>query len=98
MTPADEELIRNAVVRLRARILSLVFGLVGGTGIFLATASLLIAGGENVGSNLKLLANYCPGYDVTWPGSIVGFLYGALYGAITGYVVARVYNRVADRR
>ena len=54
MTLREEELIQAAVVRLRARILALVFGLIGGTGIFVATASLLIRGGENVGQHLRL--------------------------------------------
>ncbi len=94
----DEELIRAAVVRLRARILALVFGLVGGTGIMVATASLLIRGGQNVGQNLRLLSNYFPGYDVTWPGVFIGFFYGFLYGAVTGYAVAFIYNRLVDRR
>lgn len=97
MTPSDKELLEAAIVRLRARILALVVGLVGGSGIFLATASLLLRGGENVGEHLQLLNNYCPGYSVTWPGAFVGFLYGALYGAVAGYAVATLYNRITVR-
>lgn len=97
MTDSDEELIRAALVRLRARTLALVFGLVGGTGIFLATASLLVRGGENVGQHLRLLDNYCPGYTVTWLGAFVGFFYGLLYGAILGYATAWIYNRATER-
>jgi len=95
---SDVELIRAAIVRLRARILGVVLGLLGGTVIFLATVSLLVQGGEDVGKHLQLLSNYCPGYTVTWPGAFLGFFYGALYGALAGYFVARVYNFVANFR
>ena len=98
MTANESELLRTAIIRLRARILALTFGLFGGTGIFVATASLLLRGGENVGQHLRLLNNYCPGYDVTWLGAVIGFFYGLLYGAVLGYAVAWVYNRVAARR
>ena len=94
----DVELIRAAIVRLRARILGVVLGLLGGTVIFLATASLLVKGGERVGEHLQLLSNYCPGYTVTWPGAFLGFFYGVLYGALAGYFVARLYNVVANFR
>ena len=99
MTEETEvELIKAAIVRLRARILGVVLGLLGGTVIFLATASLLVKGGPNVGEHLQLLSNYCPGYTVTWPGAFLGFFYGLVYGALGGYLVARVYNVVANFR
>ena len=65
---------------------------------FVATAWLLIKGGENVGATLGLLGNYLPGYAVTWPGAVVGRLYGAAIGAAMGWTLARVYNRLARRR
>lgn len=98
MTASELELIRAGILRLRTRILALVFGLCGGTGIFFATAALLIRGGENVGQHLRLLNVYLPGYEVTWPGAFIGFMYGALYGAILGFTLAWIYNRLADRR
>jgi hypothetical protein len=98
VTATDRELIRAAVVRLRARILASVLGLIGGTGLFVATASLLIRGGPNVGQHLQLLSNYCPGYSVTWPGAFLGFFYGALYGSVAGYAIARIYNWIVDRQ
>lgn len=94
----ERALIEAAVVRMRARIMAVVFGMVGGTGIFVATAWLLIRGGPRVGQHLSLLGNYFPGYTVTWPGALLGFAYGALAGAVLGYAVAWVYNRIADRR
>lgn len=103
MTSADledreRELVRAAIVRLRARVMALVFGFVGGCALFVATAWLLLRGGPNVGQHLSLLRNYFPGYSVTWPGALLGFCYGALVGALLGWTIASVYNRVAEWR
>ena len=98
VTTQELGLIETAVARLRAGILAIVFGMVGGAGLFVATAWLLIKGGENVGATLGLLGNYLPGYAVTWPGAVVGLLYGAASGAAMGRTLARVYNRLARRR
>jgi len=70
----------------------------GGTGLFVATAWLLVRGGENVGQHLSLLNNYFPGYAVTWPGALLGFVYGAGVGALLGWTIASIYNRVAAWR
>ena len=98
MTQREEELIHNAVARLRANIMAVVFGMLGGTGLFVATIWLLVRGGQQVGLHLNLLSNYFPGYAVTWGGSLLGFLYGALAGAAIGWSVAWIYNRVVDLR
>jgi hypothetical protein len=66
--------------------------------VFVATAWLLIRGGEDVGKNLGLLRHYFPGYSVTWPGAFVGFFWGALSAAAVGFAVAWIYNQVVERR
>ena len=98
ITSDERQRIESAVARLRAGILAIVFGMVGGTGLFVATAWLLIKGGPNVGATLGLLGNYLPGYDVTWTGAFVGLVYGAAIGALAGWSLARVYNRLARAR
>ena len=95
---AERVLIERAVARLRAGIMAIVFGMVCGTGLWVATAWLLIRGGHNVGMHLGLLRNFFPGYSVTWPGSFVGFFYGALAGAVAGYSIGWIYNRIAALR
>ena len=95
---SEHDLIRGAVVRMRARIMAVVFGMVGGSGIFLATAWLLIQGGPDVGKTLSLLRHFFPGYSVTWAGSLIGFFWGALLGGVVGYAVAWVYNQIVERR
>ena len=94
----ENELIRSATVRLRSRVMAIVFGLVGGTGLFLATAWLLAQGGQAVGKHLNLLGNFFPGYAVTWPGAFLGFFYGLIAGGLIGWAVAFVYNQLVDRR
>ncbi len=94
----EQDLIRTAIVRLRSRVMAMVFGMVGGTGLFVATIWLLARRGHDVGRHLRLLSNFFPGYSVTWPGAFIGFFYGALSGVIIGWSVAWVYNQVAERR
>lgn len=95
---SEDELLKIAVIRLRSRVLAMVSAMLGGTGLFVATAWLVLRGGHNVGLHLGLLGNYLPGYTVTWPGAFLGFLYGALIGAVLGWSVAQIYNRVAEYR
>lgn len=91
-------LIDNAVARLRASVMAVVFALTCGTGMFIATAWLLVRGGPDVGATLGLLRHYWPGFSVTWPGAFVGFFYAAVTGGVVGWVVAFTYNRLAARR
>jgi hypothetical protein len=95
---SDEELLHQAVARLRASIMAIVFGLTAGTGLFIATAWLLIKGGPVVGPHLGLLGNYLPYYSVTWPGAFLGFVEAAIGGALVGYAIAFIYNRLVDLR
>jgi len=95
---AEWDLLHREIARMRASVMALVFGLIGGSGVCLATVWLLLRGGEVVGPHLGLLANYFPGYSVTWPGAILGFVYGALSGALFGGSGAWVYNLVAGKR
>jgi hypothetical protein len=100
-SPPDDpawELLHATAARLRASVMAVVFGLMGGTGLFVATLWLVVRGGETVGPHLGLLGQYFPGYTVTWAGCFIGFGYGAVTGAVTGWSVAWLYNRIADRR
>lgn len=95
---AEWVLINRAVARLRASVMALVVGLTAGTGLFIATAWLVIRGGAQVGSTLGLLRHYLPGYSVTWPGAFVGFFYLLVIGGVAGWVVAFIYNRIVSMR
>jgi hypothetical protein len=88
----------RSVARIQAAVLALVFGLMGGAGLFLMTVWLLLKGGETVGPHLALLSNFFLGYSVTWKGSIVGFFWGALVGALIGWAIGKLYNRIVGIR
>jgi hypothetical protein len=92
------EVIQSAIARLRASVMAVVFGMLGGAGLFGATAWLLVRGGLQVGEHLSLLGNYFPGYSVTWSGAFVGFFYGALAGGLAGWSLAWLYNMFANLR
>ena len=91
-------IIKPAIARLRASVMAVVFGLIGGAALWLATVWLVVKGGLNVGAHLSLLNNYFPGYSVTWPGAFIGFFYGALTGGGAGYCISWIYNKIALRR
>lgn len=93
----SQELSR-AVARIQAGVMALVFGLIGGLGLFLMTVWLLIKGGHNVGLHLQLLRHYFIGYSVSWRGSIIGFFYGALVGGMVGWAIGKIYNRIVAIR
>lgn len=94
----ESEILSTATAKLRASIMSLTFGLAGGTGLMLATVWLLLQGGDTIGPHLGLLSNYFPGYSVTWPGALLGFVYGAFVGAFSGWSLAWLYNVLATWR
>ena len=93
-----EQLLERAVLRLNANILGLVLGIITGLGIFVATNFLILKGGKVVGPHLALLANFFPGYRVTFLGSIIGLGYGLLTGYVAGFIVATIYNQVVKLR
>jgi hypothetical protein len=102
LSKTELDSIHHAIARLRADVMSLVFGIIGGTLLFLVTIWLVIrgpTGGQaTVGPHLGLLNQYFPGHEVTVLGSFIGFFYGALTGATIGWIMAFVYNTVAEKR
>ncbi|MBW8041910.1 MAG: hypothetical protein FVQ85_18185 [Planctomycetes bacterium] len=93
----DREVWR-AVARLKAGILGLVFGSIFGIGLFAMTAILLIENGPNTGYHLRLLSNYFIGYNVTWKGAFIGFLWAFALGAMIGWSIGFIYNRIANQK
>jgi len=101
-SPEQLRAIDYAIARLRAAVMSVVFGLSGGTLLFILTIWLVLRGPApghtEVGPTLGLLRNYFPGYEVTVLGSFIGFFYGALTGGLVGWLIAFIYNAIADKR
>jgi hypothetical protein len=91
-----KEEISRALARIRTGALAMVCAMIGGVGLFVMTAWLLIKDGPHVGQHLQLLSNYFLGYSVTWWGSVVGLFYGALCGGVIGWAVGTIYNKVVS--
>lgn len=95
---SEEEIIRNAVVRLNGHILGFVFGAVGALILFSATNWLVLKGGEVVGPHMGLLDQFLIGYSVTFVGSLIGAAYAFVIGYLSGLFVAWIYNWVISFR
>jgi len=95
---AETRKISHTIARIHTTILSLIFALVCGVGLFGMTIWLLIKGGENVGPHLELLSQYFIGYSVTWTGSVIGLFYGAVFGGICGWMIGMIYNLIVTVR
>ena len=91
----EEEQLDKAVVLLNAKLFGIVLGILLGTGLFLVTNFLVLKGGEHVGAHLSLLANFFPGYRVTFLGSLIGFCYAFVLGFLMGGMIGSVYNKFA---
>jgi len=101
----DEEKLFTGILRLNAKILGLILGILMGSTIFIATNWLLIKGGHItpsgeyvVGPHLQLLSQFFIGYRVSFLGSIIGFFYGFAIGTLCGAMIGWIYNRVIDFR
>jgi hypothetical protein len=80
---------------MNALMTGLVLGLLFGFILFVATLWLVIRGGESPGQHLALLAQYFPGYKVTFVGSLVGFFWAFLTGFFSGLLIGTIYNKIA---
>src|SRR5262245_33308579 len=71
--------------------LALIVGELAGGALFVLTLVLVMKGGENAGTNLGLLANYLPGFDITVPGALIGAVKAVLFGALLALLPAWIY-------
>lgn len=92
-----EKIVMTRLVRLSAIVYGVVFGLVLGSGVLVATLWLVIRGGPVVGPNLALLGQFFLGYTVTYWGSVIGFAYGFATGFAIGFSIASIYNWIVNR-
>jgi hypothetical protein len=99
--PREEDLdlanvLRAAFARLDPLALGLAVGIVCGFGLFLATAVLLLRGGDILGPRLALLGHYLIGYRVTWTGALVGLIEATVVGYVIGCVCAWLHNTLIN--
>lgn len=96
-TDRSERIVRATFARLDISAIAVSVGCLFGIVLCAATAILLLKGapaGQHVGAHLGLLANFFPGYSVTWPGSLIGVVYGFLVGLVVGGAVGVFWNFV----
>lgn len=91
---SEEEILKQAVLRLNGQVIGVVFGIICALGIFVATNWLVLKGGDVVGPHLGLLGQFFIGYSVTFVGSLIGALYGFVIGYVSGLIIGYVYNAV----
>jgi hypothetical protein len=92
MPTALDLVLDRALARLDAVAMGVAMGVVGGLGLFLATAVLLVKGSRVVGPNLSLLGQFLPGFSVTWTGAVMGLVEVGLLGYLAGYAGAWLCN------
>jgi protoporphyrinogen oxidase len=91
-----DAVIEEVFARLDPVALGTSVSIVCAVGLFLATAILLLKGGEVVGPTLGLLDNYLIGYSVTWTGAFVGLFEAGVIGFVLGVIVAWTRNLGMD--
>ena len=87
-----ETVISTVVSRVDAVALGAALGLTITLLVFLATAILLLKGGETVGQNLILLKQYLPFYTLTWLGAAMGSAQAGIAAFVVGYISATLRN------
>lgn len=87
-----DRLIIDSLAKIDGVALGISLGTLFGLIIFAATNILIFKGGDIVGPNLALLGQYFIGYDVTFPGSLVGLVYGLICGFVIGWLIAGLRN------
>jgi protoporphyrinogen oxidase len=92
LTNTEATLLR-ALMCMNALMMAAIGAFFVGAGLWLATAILLVRGGQNVGQHLSLLAIFLPGYQISWTGAWIGALWGALVGGVSGAVLYWSYSR-----
>jgi protoporphyrinogen oxidase len=91
-TSPVEDLLRSVFARFDPVALGTAFATVGGTAVLLATALLILRGGETDMPTLSLLGNYFFGYSVSWAGALLGALEAGVLGFGVGYGMAGAIN------
>ena len=87
----------HAAVKMNTLLLALVFGSMGGIGLYAITYMSLLRGLPDPGAYLNLLGIFLPGYSVSHAGAFIGLLWGAVIGAVLAAIFYRIYARGIPR-
>ena len=92
LEPAQKKVLLLTFARMDKVAFASAVGVTAGLVFFLATIWLVIKGGVNVGSHLRLLSQYFFGYTVTVPGAFIAFAYSFCWGFLFGWLFAYLRN------
>ena len=92
----SEKIILQSLAKLDGTALGIALGSLLGLVIFVATNFLVLKGGDVIGPNLALLSQFFPGYEVSFMGSLVGFVYGLISGFVVGWLTALLRNSIVS--
>ena len=81
-------------MRLSKGALGLSLGFVWGLFVLLATWWLIINDSNSYHFYMSKLGTFYLGYEVSWVGGIIGFMWGFFDGFIAGFLIAWIYNTV----
>ncbi len=98
VSASEEQILRQAVMKLNGNVLGIVLGSIAALGIFIATNWLILRGGDVIGPHLGLLDQFFIGYSVTFVGSLVGAVYAFVIGYLSGMLVGWIYNAIVFLR
>jgi hypothetical protein len=91
----DHEILSAVFAKMDVPAMTAAAGVLCSLLLFLATATLLVQAVPQdypVGPHLSDLADYLPGYQVSWRGAFVGAFYGFVGGSIAGFAAAVYWN------
>jgi hypothetical protein len=90
--------LRPPVLRISSHALGIGLGVVAALQLSFATLWLVLRGTADESFHAKLLANYLPGYTVSWSGSLLGGVESFLLVYLSSALVGETYNAVIRHR
>lgn len=81
-------------MKLNVKALALAFGLIWGFGLFLMTWWIIFFEGPT--GEPTLIGRLYRGYNISPPGSLIGFVWGFVDGLIGGSLFAWLYNLIVS--
>jgi hypothetical protein len=91
-----EELLQDAFLSYDEVALGGAVGFTASLALALATAVILLSSNDGIQPMLSLLGNYLFGYEVSWPGLMVGVVEAGCIGFVLGWIAARLINRLTS--
>ena len=85
-------LVEQALLRYDAVAMGAAGALCCGLVLFFVTAIILLRESASAGPNLALLANYLVGYELSWPGALIGAIEAGAIGFLLGWLIAAQSN------